>query len=132
MPQISSIVVADRATPTPVNHTFGFADKVPGKALFREAASVGIGDKVITVSWRQSADKRYARVMLTVPVLVTETVNGVAMPKVRNVDLIDCTFRFSRIGSAQERKDLIGMFANALASTQTGLMGVLVDGEGVW
>lgn len=72
------------------------------------------------------------RVMLTAPALVTETVNGVSVPTVPRLALIDATFRFDETSTEQERKDAVGMFANALASSQGVVMGTLVGLEGIW
>jgi hypothetical protein len=46
--------------------------------------------------------------------------------------LIDATFRFDDTSSLQERQNAVGMFANALASSQTVVDSTLTKLEGIW
>lgn len=131
MAQAASFAVNDRKT-TPVAHTFTPRRIETGLASFAEAASVPIGEPIITVRWRKSGTRFYQRVTLTVPALVTETVNGVPVPTVPRVALIDATFRFDDTSSEQERKDAVGMFANALASSVTVVDKTIVGLEGIF
>lgn len=131
MAQATSIVVNDRAA-TPVAHTYAPREVTTGLARFVEANTVPIGEKELSIRWRRSAGRYYTRVMLTAPALVTETVNGVSVPTVPRTALIDATFRFDDTSTEQERKDAVGMFANALAASQGVVMGTLVSLEGIW
>jgi hypothetical protein len=131
MAQAASIVVNDRAT-TPVAHTFAPRRVESGLASFVEANSTPIGEKTLTVRYRKSGKRYYQRVTLTVPVLVVETINGVSVPSTPRMSLIDATFRFDETSTEQERKDAVGMFANALASTVTVVDGTLTKLEGIW
>jgi hypothetical protein len=132
MAQAATITVNDRAA-TPVAHAFKPRDVDTGIAIFAESASVPLGDKIITLRWRKAENgRRYCRLMLTSPTLVDELINGVVVPKVVRTALVDATFRFDGTSTAQERMNTIGMFANALASSQALVMSTLVDFEGVW
>lgn len=131
MAQAASIVVNDRAT-TPVAHTFAPRRLETGLASFVEAGSVPIGERQLTIRWRKSGNRFYQRVTLTSPALVTETINGVGVPTVPRVALIDATFRFDDTSTEQERKDAVGMFANALAASQTVVDKTVVGLEGIW
>lgn len=132
MAQAANITVNDRA-PTPVAHTFTPRDVDKGVATFVEAATVPMGDKTLSIRWRVGENKRYYyRLVLTYPVMVTETVNGVAVPKVVRNALADVNFRFDESCSEQERKDTVGMIANALASTVDVVNSTLVKREGIW
>lgn len=131
MSQASSITVNDRET-TPVAHTFAPRQIVPGAATFVEAASVPIGEKTLIIRTRKSDTRYFVRVTLACPVLVTETINGVSVPKVPRVTFIDATFRYDDTSSEQERKNAVGMFANALAATQAVVNPTLTQLEGIW
>lgn len=131
MSQAAAIVVNDRAG-TPVAHTYAPREITTGLARFVEANTVPIGERELSIRWRKSQGRYYMRVMLTAPALVTETVNGVSVPTVPRLALIDATFRFDATSTEQERKDAVGMFANALASSQGVVMGTLVGLEGIW
>lgn len=131
MAQAASIVVNDRES-TPVAHTFAPRVIVPGAATFVEAASVPIGEKSLVVRTRKSGARYFTRITLAVPVLVTETINGVSVPKVPRTAFIDANFRFDDTSTLQERKNAVGMFANALASGQAVIDGSLTNLEGIW
>lgn len=131
MAQAASIVVNDRKT-TPVAHTFAPRRVETGLASFVESATVPIGESNLTLRWRKSGKRFYQRVTLSVPALVMETINGVSVPSVPRVALIDCTFRFDETSTEQERADAVGMFQNALAAAQGVPNGTLVKLEGVW
>lgn len=131
MPNATSITVNDRES-TPVAHTFAPRQVIPGAATFVEAASVPIGEKSLILRTRKSGSRYYVRVTLASPTLVTETINGVAVPKVPRVAFIDATFRFDDTSTVQERKNAVGMFANSLAASQTVMDGALTNLEGVW
>lgn len=131
MPAAAPIVVNDRKA-TPVAHTFAPRGIQPGSALFVETASVPIGEATLTIRTRISAEKYHARLTMAVPVLVTETINGVSVPKVHRVSMADVNFRFENTSTLQERQDIVGMFANALAASQTVVMKSVCELEGVW
>lgn len=133
MAQANTITVNDRATPTPVAHNFEPREVESGAATFVESNSVPIGEKRLTIRWRQAPNRQfYQRVSLFVPILVTETVNGVSVPTVPRNAYVDCTFRFDEKSTEQERADAVGMFANALASAQTVVNSTVVKLQGIW
>lgn len=131
MANAASIVVNDRES-TPVAHTFAPRQVIPGAATFVEAASVPIGERTLTIRQRKSGNRYLSRITLAVPVLVTETINGVAVPKVPRVAFIDANFRFDDTSTAQERANAVGMFANALAANQTVVNATVTGLEGIW
>lgn len=131
MAQAASIVVNDRET-TPVAHTFAPRRIESGLASFVESASVPIGENTLTIRWRKSNNRFYLRLTLTAPALVVETINGVSVPTVPRVALIDSTFRFDDTSTLQERKNAVGMFANALGAAQSVVDGTLTGLQGIW
>jgi hypothetical protein len=120
MAQITSFSVDDRES-TPVSHTFSPAGFAQGNsvALFREAADTPHGDIKFSVGWRSTGANRKVRVKLEVPVVVTETINGVDKPEVIRKSYVDCVFTFDQYSTQQERDNAVGMFANALDSSIT-------------
>lgn len=131
MAQAASIAVNDREA-TPVAHTFAPRAIAPGVATFVESNSVPIGEKTLTIRTRKNGSRYYTRIVLAAPVLVNETINGVSVPKVPRVALVDCTFRFDDTSTQQERSNVVGMFANALAASQTVVNPTLTGLEGIW
>lgn len=131
MGQAATITVNDRET-TPLAHAFAPRQVTSDLALFVESASVPIGERKLSISSRKSAGKYRIRVKLENPTLVTEVVNSVNVPKVPRTAYADVTFTFEDTHSLQERKNTVGMFANALASTQTLVDASVTGLETVW
>lgn len=132
MAQRATITVNDRAS-TPLAHAFvPQGDSAEGVALFCETAGVKIGEKKLSISVRKSGTNYKVRLKLDAPVLVTEVVNGVSIPKVSRTAYGDVTFTFAEQSLLQERKDLVGMIANALASSQTVVDASVTGLEAVW
>lgn len=135
MPVAATIAVNDRATPTPVLHNFVPAGPATTDKLaytFKETATVPIGEKFLSVRSRDINGRHYTRLLFVIPVVATETVNGISVPKVVREGLIDCTFRFDRTSTEQERADSVGMFYNMLAAGQATINGAVVKLEHVW
>jgi hypothetical protein len=128
----STITVNDRAT-TPLAHAFVPQGEIAdGVALFVETASVKIGEREFTISTRKVGTNYKVRLKLKSPVVATETINGVGIPKVVRVGYAEALITVSENSSLQERKDLVGMFANAMAPSQTMLDASLTGLEGIW
>lgn len=133
MAQVGSIAVYDGKA-TPLLHTFVRQEVTPGQATFVEPAAVPAGNKKITIRWRVGENKRrYRRVMLTVPALVVETINGVSVPRVLRTNLFDGNIRTDELSTQAERDDLIAMFAGIVnATANPDVMKTLVGDEGMW
>jgi hypothetical protein len=101
-------------------------------ATFVEAASVPIGERSLVIRTRKNGARYHTRLTLACPTLVNETINGVSVPSVPRVAFIDATFRFDDTSTLQERKNAVGMFANALAASQAVVDGSLTNLEGIW
>lgn len=129
--QTGSFSVNDRAT-TPVAHTFTPRGAPTGMARFAEAGPTAIGEKTLSVRWRDSETRRNVRLTFAVPVVVTETINGVNRVKVERTSFVDANFRFDTMATEQERKDTVGMFANMLAASVTVIDKTLTGLEDIW
>lgn len=114
MPQLANLILTDRAA-TPVNRTFIPRDVVSGVGAVVESSGVPIGNNTFTIGVTKTPAGRYkVTVRLAVPVVVTETINGVARPAVVRTSYADLTFTFDATSSEQERKDVVGMLASSL------------------
>lgn len=129
----TSITVNDRET-TPIAHVFtprGDGEQ-SGTTIFAEPAAVPAGDRKIIVRTRRSDKKHVVSLVLSNPTLVTELINGVSVPSVSRVAYGEVTFRFDELSTLQERKNTVGMLANALATSQAMLMASFNDLEAIW
>lgn len=131
MGQAATITINDRET-TPIAHAFTPRTVSTDLAQFVESASVPIGERKLSISSRKSGGKYRIRLKLENPTLVTEVVNSVNVPKVPRIAYADVTFTFDETHSLQERKNTVGMFANALAASQTLVDASVTGLEGIW
>lgn len=136
MPSLQSIVVTDRATPTPVNHTLTPRELLqPNSVGVVSEAGSGLpfaGQLRLSVSGRRSNGKLRSRVVLTAPVTQQQTVNGVTSYVVVRSAIADLSVTFDETSTTQERDDLVGMLASALASSKVLVDSTIVEGENVW
>lgn len=130
MPSASSLSINDRET-TPVAHVFTYSgEDANGVDIFvNNSSDLIAGRERLTVSARQSAGKQRVKIVLTDPVTVTETVNGVSVPKIARTAYAELSFTFDELSTLQERKNVIGMCENMLKAAQTALDAVLTNGE---
>lgn len=132
MPQFSNLVVNDRET-TPVSHTYTPNGVEGNSAALVETTGTPVGDRQFVINWSKTANNRYKRrLRLTVPIVQTQTVNGVATPVVVRTGYVDCTFTFDGTSTEQERKNVVGMFANSLDPAKTVINDTIVKLEGIY
>lgn len=132
MPQLQSVVLTDRAT-TPVNHTLAPSGRpTNGVAIVSKGDGTLVGERKLSISQRRVNGKVKTRLLLAIPVVQTETINGVSAPKVVREAWVDATFTFSMASSEQERKDAVGMFMSALDPTKVLVNDTLVKAENIW
>lgn len=134
MPQLQSVVLKDRATPTPVDHTFIPRDIRSDVGTVIETTGVPVGDSRLSVSLRRTSQngKYKAEVKLAIPVVVNETINGVTVPKVARTAFADVTFTFDQLSTEAERNNIVGMLADALASDKVLINDTVVKLQGVY
>lgn len=132
MPALTSVVLKDRAT-TPVSHTFAPFDVKDGVGYVVESTGLKLGDSRLSVTRRKTASGRWkASVKLEVPVIGTETINGIDYPKIVDIDRASTEFDFGPTATTTRRNNLVGMHMSALGVDQPLITKVLVDLEGVW
>jgi len=134
MPQLQQIQVQDRQT-TPVTHTFlpSGIDR-NGVAKVTEYTGVPIAEPSITLSRNENAttQKVKNRMVMRVPVVQTETINGIATPKVVREVIADFTFTFHKTSSEAERNDAIGMFQKSLDITKTLTNDLFIKNQAIY
>jgi len=134
MPAFTSIAIEDRAT-TPVTHTFTPRDPNYNGAqigLFATETGVPMSEAKLTISTRRTGTKRKCKLTLSNPAMVVETINGVDRNKIERIAYASLDLTFDESSTLQERKDLVGMLANALAADVAPVDGVLTKLEGYW
>lgn len=132
MPQLQSIVLTDRDPGGPNNLTFVPRDILQGVGTVIESTGVPVGEKQFTVSGRKSGRRHIIELRLTVPVVATETINGVGRPIVVRTSYANVRFSFDEHSTAQERKDVVGMIESSLDESKTLTNSTLIDLEGVY
>lgn len=115
----TNLVINDRAA-TPVAHTFvPDGNDANGVLVFTEKTGVPAGEARFTLSQSSSNGKLRPRLKFLLPVLVTETINGVTSPRVSRTAHVNMEFVFDELSTEQERKDAVGFAYNTLAASQT-------------
>lgn len=132
MPQLQTTVLTDRQS-TPVNHTFVPRDIVGGVGTCVESTGIPKGNSELSISTRSTSNGVYkSRIKLMVPIVQTETVNGVSRPVVVRTSYADVTFTFSSESTEEERNNLVGMFADAFDPSNVLVNDAVVKLQGVY
>lgn len=127
MPSMTTIALADREA-TPVTHTFQPSTPQNGVArLVNGISGIPVGNESLTVSTRPSGRRIKTKMVLTMPVVQTETISGVSKPVVVRVAYAEVVFTVEDTSSLQERKNLVGLTYAALASGQVTMNDVFTN-----
>jgi len=130
MPQLQALTLTDRQT-SPVAHTFQPESISQNVGSVVENKDVPIGNPRYSLSLQTS--KAYKGTLkFAVPVVVTQTINGVNTPVVARTSYVNCEFEFDKTSSEQERKDVVGMFQSSLAPGAVLVNDMLVKLQGVY
>jgi hypothetical protein len=98
-----------------------------------ETSGVPIGEKRVQVALNRTTSGRYKGLLkMQLPVVQTETINGVDTPKVVRTAYVDCSFTFDGTSTEQERKDTVGMLASALDSSKTLVNDAIIKLQGIY
>ncbi len=123
----STVILQDREA-TPVSHSFSpDGDDANGVHVFSEKTGVPIGNSRLTASLRNSNGKYRPSLRLQVPIVQTQTINGVSSPVVVRTAYADLTFTFDASSTEQERENVTGMLADALLADQTMINDLIVN-----
>lgn len=122
-----NIVINDRAG-TPVAHTYTpDGDDKNGVHLYSEKGSVPAGNAKYSIGLRQTGGRYRGSIRLAVPVVQTQTINGVSTPVVVRTAYVEVNTSFDPLSSTQERADAVGLLANSLATSQTQINDLIVN-----
>ena len=123
----TDLVLMDRAT-TPVAHTFTpDGDDINGVHLFSEKTPFRAGDPRFSSRLRYTKGKYRPHLKMAVPIVATQTLNGVASPVIVRMNYVDCQFTFDGLSTPQERADVVGMFYSSLAPGQAMINDLVVN-----
>lgn len=128
MPQTTSLAANDGKA-TPILHTFVPNGAKDGVTRFKESDGTPIGDNTVTVSLRQVGSKYKIRIVVGMPVVVDETINGVVVPKVARTAYADLTLTFDDTSSVQERDDVAAILANLIGGNEATMNSVIQNLE---
>jgi hypothetical protein len=133
MAQATTLTVNDRQSPTPVAHTFVPQRVETEMATFSEAGAVPLGDKLFSISRRTTANGFVkCRVRLVVPVVSTDSSTGTPISTLTRTSYADMTLTFAPDSTSAERADVVGMFQNVLAASQTMVDKTIVGLENIF
>ncbi len=132
MPQLQTLVLKDRATPTAVDHTFTPRDIKTGVGAVVETTGVPVGDSRYTISLRQVNNRYKAQIQIAIPVVQNETINGIVTPKAVRTAYADLTFTFDSTSTEAERNNIVGMLADSLAASKVLVNDTVVKLQGVY
>lgn len=122
-----NLVLTDRAA-TPVNHTYTpDGDDKNGVHLYSEKGSVPAGNAKYSIGLRQSGGRYRGSIRLAVPVVQTQTINGVSTPVVVRTAYIELNTSFDPLSNTQERADAMGLMASSLTASQTQINDLIVN-----
>lgn len=123
----TNLVINDRAA-TPVAHTYSpDGDDANNVHLYSEKTSVPAGNPRYSISLGKRGKYYVPRIQLQIPVVQTQTINGVSSPVVVRTAYADLSFRFDELSTTQERADMVGLITNSLAASQAQINDLLVN-----
>jgi len=126
MPAMIPVVIEDRAA-TPLAHTFAPRSIKNDVAEFVNTTGVPLGNERLTLSIKKAGSYYKGEARLLLPVLATETINGVARPSVLRTAVCTFSCSFHETSSRQERDDAIGMMYKLLVDGGEMTDGMFVD-----
>lgn len=123
----STISVLDRAA-TPVAHLFTpDGDDANGIHVFTEKTGVPAADRRATLGLRYSNGKYRPSIKFQLPVVQTQTINGVSSPVQVRSAIAELNFTFDATSTDQERKDAVSFIEKSLAASQTMINDMIVN-----
>lgn len=132
MAQFVAFTLNDRE-PTPVAHTFQPNQSPTSElAVAKRTTGVPVADEIITISNKTSGQKRKIRMLIVLPVVANEVINGISKPSVIRRGIAEVNLTFDDISSLQERKNLVGLLYASLAPGQVMLDATFTGLEGLY
>jgi hypothetical protein len=127
MPQMTPIVLTDNQAN---DHSFAPRGKDPqsGVATLVKSTGVPVGDERLTIGrTRTPQGREKVSFKLTLPVVASETINGVARPTILRTAYADVTLSFEGTSTEQERANARTMLADLLNNSESVASAVIDD-----
>lgn len=131
MPQFLPVTLNDHAASPVVFDPSSIDSAGVARFINVPADGVYVGAKSLAVSLRKTPANTKARVLLKLPVVTTEVINGVSEPKVVRTAYADVTFTFDTRSTLVERQHAIAMLAHGLTSS-TLINGVVEEQKDIY
>lgn len=131
MPQLAPVTLTDRES-TPVDHVFSPQEINDNVGILVNTDGVPVGNERLGVSLRYTGNRYKATLTLQVPVVGEEVINNVSSPKILRTAYVEATFSFANTSTLRERKNVVGMFADALGTDQPLIDAVLTKLQNVY
>lgn len=132
MPALQDLVITDRAMPTPISHTFTPSGMKDDVGTVVESSGVPIGENRFSISMVRRGGKLRGKAVLQLPVVQTETINGVTRPTVVRVAYVEMNVTFDMMSTEAERNDAIGLMASALRADAVLVNDSFVKAQGLY
>jgi len=135
MPQFQTLTVAKRsapAVPIVLKPLFKSADGTVFTVALPDASGVGLSELSMSISARRVNGKQKTTEKFTMPTVVTETINGVAVPRVVRTARCTLTWEFENTHTDAERNDFVGVVLTAHDPADILTNDTIVKGEGVY
>lgn len=117
----ANLILQDRAA-TPLTRTFSPAGMDPnGVHVFTEKTAIPIANSQYTARISKGKSAYNVTLRLAMPVVQTQTINGVSSPVTLRTNYIEVKASVSLTSTDQERKDLVGIMAYSL-NTGVGMI----------
>ncbi|DAD50638.1 coat protein [ssRNA phage SRR6960507_2] len=122
-----NLILKDRASPV-VNHTYTpDGDDTNNVHVYSEKSGVPAGNPQFTIALKKTSDTWRPTIRLKVPVVQTQTINGISSPVVIRTALVEVNFVFSALSTPQERADAVGLIVESLQTAQTQINDTIVN-----
>lgn len=133
MPALQNLVITDRQG-APVNTTLTPDGEKDGfyTVAAADASGVGISKKRLSLSRRVSGNRIRTTEKWAFPIMVTEVINGVSVPKVARTAYVDIVWNFDSTHLETERRDVIGYIYSAHAVGKALTEDTIQKDQAVW
>lgn len=125
MSLISSLTVSNGLTP-PTNFVFTPKSFDKGVVTLRNLGTTLLEERKITYSARETPQAYIGDVRIALPIVVTDVINGVSVPRVDRVEGGSVNLRFTRKSTVDDRKAVRKMLIAAIDSA----IGLMFDNGG--
>jgi hypothetical protein len=128
MPNFSSNITINDREATPVAHVFKPLTNQGEQAVFAETADTLIGRNMLMVSAPSTNTSVKPRIVVKMPIVQSMNDNGITSNVVVRTLYGEVRLTLPLTSTLQERKNIVGLLANALLTSQAALTEVVVDG----